>query len=75
MQTFDTAIFRLYQEGKISFDEAIKNADSANNLRLKIKLSDDEPGGDSAGYSLSLEKMPEDEEDDDAPINPFLPKT
>ncbi len=73
MQTFDTALFKLYQEGKISFDEAIKNADSANNLRLKIKLSDDEPGGSAGGYSLSLEKMPEDDSED-APINPFLPK-
>ena len=39
MQTFDAALFHLYQDGKISLDEAIKNADSANNLRLRIKLS------------------------------------
>jgi len=38
MQTFDTALFKLYEQGKISLDEAIKNADSANNLRLRIKL-------------------------------------
>ena len=38
MQTFDSALFKLYKEGRISLDEAIKNADSANNLRLKIKL-------------------------------------
>jgi twitching motility protein PilU len=38
-QTFDQAIFALYQEGKISFDQAVINADSANNLRLKIKLA------------------------------------
>jgi twitching motility protein PilU len=40
MQTFDEALFQLYQEGRISIDEALKNADSANNLRLKINLSE-----------------------------------
>jgi twitching motility protein PilU len=38
MQTFDAALFKLYEEGKIAFEEALKNADSANNLRLRIKL-------------------------------------
>jgi twitching motility protein PilU len=38
-QTFDQAIFTLYKDGQISFDQAIVNADSANNLRLKIKLA------------------------------------
>ncbi len=42
MQTFDGALYKLYQAGKISQEEAIKNADSANNLRLRIKLG----GGD-----------------------------
>lgn len=39
MQTFDMHLFELYKSGKISLDEALKNADSANNLRLKIKLA------------------------------------
>ena len=38
MQTFDQALFNLYDEGAISYDEAIRNADSANELRLQIKL-------------------------------------
>ena len=38
MQTFDYALFKLYKEGKITLDEALKNADSKNNLRLKITL-------------------------------------
>lgn len=38
MQTFDTALFKLYEAGRITLDEALKNADSANNLRLRIKL-------------------------------------
>lgn len=42
MQTFDMHLYDLYKEGKITLDEALKNADSANNLRLRIKLDDDE---------------------------------
>jgi twitching motility protein PilU len=39
MMTFDAALFDLYDEGAISYDEAIRNADSANELRLNIKLN------------------------------------
>jgi twitching motility protein PilU len=39
MATFDNALFDLYDAGAISYDEAIKNADSANELRLNIKLN------------------------------------
>lgn len=38
-QTFDQALFVLYREAKISLEEALANADSANNLRLKIKMA------------------------------------
>ncbi|MEG2358771.1 PilT/PilU family type 4a pilus ATPase [Acinetobacter sp.] len=38
MQTFDRALFELYNDGAISYDEALRNADSANELRLQIKL-------------------------------------
>ncbi|WP_373874603.1 PilT/PilU family type 4a pilus ATPase [Pseudomonas tohonis] len=44
MQTFDQALFDLVIEGSIQEEEAIKNADSANNLRLKLKLHRDGPG-------------------------------
>lgn len=40
MQTFDTAMYDLYKAGKISLDEALKNADSKNNLRLRIQLEE-----------------------------------
>jgi twitching motility protein PilU len=39
MRTFDHSLFELYSEGFISYDEAIRNADSANELRLNIKLN------------------------------------
>lgn len=80
MQTFDTALFNLYKEGKITLDEAIKNADSANNLRLKIKLNDsnssvpeeesqedDKTMKTSSGLTLSLEEIQDEEEDDNPP--------
>jgi len=38
MQTFDQALFDLYETDAISYEEALKNADSVNDLRLKIKL-------------------------------------
>jgi len=38
MQTFDQALFDLFESGSISYEEALKNADSVNDLRLKIKL-------------------------------------
>jgi twitching motility protein PilU len=39
MKTFDWSLFELYNEGTITYDEAIRNADSANELRLNIKLN------------------------------------
>jgi len=38
METFDGALFSLYEDGKVSYEEALKNADSVNDLRLRIKL-------------------------------------
>ena len=39
MQTFDQAIFDLYELGKVSYEDALRNADSVNDLRLNIKLN------------------------------------
>lgn len=38
MQTFDQALFDLYESGRISYEDALRNADSVNDLRLMIKL-------------------------------------
>lgn len=40
MQTFDQSIYKLFKEGKITVDEALRHADSKNNLKLKIRLED-----------------------------------
>jgi twitching motility protein PilU len=62
MQTFDQALFNLYREGRISKEEALKNADSANNVRLKIKFADEGGEVDEEGsMSLSLESIEEEQ--------------
>ena len=38
MQTFDQALFDLFESGSISYEDALRNADSVNDLRLRIKL-------------------------------------
>ncbi|WP_323750847.1 PilT/PilU family type 4a pilus ATPase [Marinobacter sp.] len=73
MQTFDLALFNLWKEGKITEEDALKNADSANNLRLRIKLhgrsasstsNSPRSSGTSDGIELSLQI--ENEEDSES---------
>jgi twitching motility protein PilU len=45
MQTFDQALFDLYEAGLVSYEDALRNADSLNDLRLKIKLHGQEAKG------------------------------
>lgn len=63
MRTFDWALYDLYDSGHIGFEEAIRNADSANELRLAIKLKSKrgEPAG-AIGPALSFDKEPTAEE-------------
>jgi twitching motility protein PilU len=53
MQTFDMDLYNLYKAGKISLDEALKNADGENNLRLKIDLEEKNHGEDTASDDKS----------------------
>jgi twitching motility protein PilU len=39
MQTFDQALFDLYEANAITYEDALRNADSVNDLRLQIKLN------------------------------------
>ncbi len=55
MRTFDWALFELYNDGFIAYDEAIQNADSGNELRLNIKLNGtraESSSGSQPGLSL-----------------------
>ncbi len=63
MRTFDWALFELYNDGHIAYEEALRNADSANELRLAMKLKSQrgEPAA-AAGPALSFDKEPTAEE-------------
>jgi len=72
MCTFDSALLALYKKGKISVDEALKNADSENNLRLKIELGEDSPASNKpkaedafGGLSLMEKEVPKDDDEDE----------
>jgi twitching motility protein PilU len=67
MRTFDWSLFELYNEGHISYEDAIRNADSANELRLNIKLKSKrgEPGNVSGmELTLHVHKTPEELEEE-----------
>ena len=58
MRTFDQALYELYRDGEISSEDALRNSDSPNEVRLMIKLAEQEEGRDdlTAGLDgLSLE--------------------
>jgi len=62
MQTFDQAIYDLYKAGEITYEDALKNADSANEVRLNIKLASEagELPVDESMEGLALEEVQED---------------
>ena len=84
MQTFDGALYKLVTAERVSLEEALANADSPNNLRLRLKLSDEgsaTPQKNSKGAfqspsftELSLEEIEEEKEEEAPPKNPFSPK-
>ena len=58
MQTFDQALYQLYKDGKITLEEALANADSRNNLSLKIRLSESgNVDGDGNNMAISDEEF------------------
>ena len=57
MQTFDQSLYKLYLQGEISYESAIASADSANDLRLMIKLSvDPQIETSESDYPFSLQE-------------------
>jgi twitching motility protein PilU len=60
MQTFDQSLFGLYDEGAISYEDAMRNADSKNELRLRIKLESKRDSSMADQQSESLRIMEED---------------
>lgn len=78
MKSFDRAILQLYKDGKITMEDALRNADSENNLRLMIKMAsigesgagalmmddDDDDSSSMGGLSLEMEEDPEEMDED-----------
>ncbi len=62
MKTFDQALFDLHQEDRVSLEDALRNADSMNELRLRIKL-EGKDAKDAKEDDLDHLKLHEDEED------------
>ena len=60
MQTFDQALFYLYEDGTISYDEAMRNADSKNELRLRVKLESKRDSSVADQQSETLNILEED---------------
>jgi len=60
MQTFDQSLFSLYEAGTIAYEEAMRNADSKNELRLRIKLESKRDSSLADQQSESLRIMDED---------------
>jgi twitching motility protein PilU len=60
MQTFDQSLFALYEDGVISYEEAMRNADSKNELRLRVKLESKRETANADQQSESLRIMEED---------------
>ena len=52
MKTFDQALYDLYKDGDITYEDAINHADSANELRLMIKLGDSKGDADTMSATL-----------------------
>lgn len=55
MQTFDQSLFTLYQEGEISYNEALHHADSPNDLRLMIKLANNDLDNAQAMEGITID--------------------
>ena len=64
MVSFDQALFDLLEEDKITMEEALRNADSANELRLKVKLEGKDAKGTDALGGLGHLSLEDDEEED-----------
>ena len=76
MQTFDGHLYKLYNSGRISLEEALRNADSASNLRLKINLAaglqpkrtDNNNDAQPHDFMASLSLEPKNLEEEDASL-------
>jgi len=74
MQTFDQALFDLYNQGAISYEEALRNADSTNELRLQIKLKSNRqdstaPASEATQFTMMQDPKADEKEAENTPVS------
>ncbi|HEY6111907.1 MAG TPA: PilT/PilU family type 4a pilus ATPase, partial [Chthoniobacterales bacterium] len=69
MQTFDQALYKLYESGDVSYEDALRNADSINEIKLNIKLNSKRARAESTAPRVEL-SMKEDKKDEEAVTEP-----
>ena len=74
MQSFDHALYILYKQGRIRYEDALANADSANNLRLKIKLEEVGQGASKEEVLKSTQGLKIQEDDPKSPNRLLIPR-
>ncbi len=62
MQTFDQALYQLYTQGEITYQDALAHADSSNDLRLMIKLGSETDGEHLSVTSQKLSLAPSEDD-------------
>ncbi len=69
MQTFDQALFDLYEAGEVSYEDAMRNADSVSEFKLNVKLNSKRRAGEEGRpkMELSIQGRDEDKEADNKP--------
>ncbi|MEZ0233151.1 MAG: PilT/PilU family type 4a pilus ATPase [Methylophilaceae bacterium] len=70
MQTFDQALFQLCEEGRITEEDALRNADSINELRLRFKLHGKDAKSKDSNSSIEHLSLHEDKPEEDEPSAP-----
>ena len=72
MQTFDQALFDLYSRGEITYEDALAHADSANDLRLLIKLAKDDGSSQETPSGPAVTGRSRSTAPRDVPLKPSL---
>lgn len=67
MQTFDQALFDLHESGAVSYEDALRNADSVNELKLNIKLNSKRARSDDSRPKVELSLHEEKKDPEAAP--------
>jgi twitching motility protein PilU len=72
MQTFDQALYDLYEAGDVSYEDALRNADSMSELKLAIKLNSKRArAADAEGKPKVELSLHEEKKEEEAPAEMF----